>query len=51
MCGPGGGCGYGFERRDLTKEDKMKALDRYERGLKEALEDIDELRGSLKEEK
>lgn len=51
MCGPGMHCGPGFGRSDWTKEDKLKALDRYERDLKEELRGIGEMRSSLAEEK
>ncbi len=34
--------------REWTKEDKLKALDKYEKALQEQLEEIKEVRESLK---
>lgn len=51
MCGSGMCCGCGFERKEWTKEDKLKALDRYEQDLKEELKELEDMRSSLKEEK
>ncbi len=51
MCGPGMYCGYGFERHAWPKEDKLKALERYEQDLKEELKGVEELRTSLNAEK
>ena len=51
MCGPGMYCGYGFERHVWSKEDKLQALARYERDLKEELKRIEELKTSLNAEK
>lgn len=51
MCGPGMHCGCGFERHAWTKEDKLKALEKYERNLKEELKGIEGLRSSITAEK
>lgn len=51
MCGPSMYCGPGFGHSVWTKEDKLKALDRYEQDLKEELKGIEKLRSSLAEEK
>lgn len=51
MCGPGMCCGSGFERHVWSKEDKLKALERYVRDLKEELKGVEELRSSLNVEK
>lgn len=41
-------CGPGWGMREWTKEDKLKALDKYEKALQEQLEEIKEVRESLK---
>lgn len=45
MCNCGPGMHWGM--REWTKEDKIKALDRYEKALQEELKEIKEARESL----
>jgi protease II len=51
MCNCGPGMHWGLKHKEWSKEDKLKALEKYERYMQDELKDIQELREKITKEK